>query len=371
MALSCWFPRISAVLLWLSIPLSLYIGTIGLLPFAGGLVCVVVTATTTILFLSLDIGILLAAAILIAFNWPMAWSIVFWTGALILAIAVALGLVIRAVLRSSKERRHQDALITQVREQAERARREERLRLAHEMHDYVAHELTVSVAALAAARSEPGADERRSRSDSRMLQTVETSNRRALDELRHALRVLDDDAVRPVGSAVQPPATASKPTLTSLVEAAAQDLAVVGDRVRVSTPTDGAPEDDDLLDLLRRFLTEGVTNVVKYGGRGADVAIEAGIDDDTLTVTIDNTIAARPAGQSTGLGLPGLSAEARQRGGRISSGPRPQGSGRPGNVWRLELVVPLGADCARTPTAPDRTGDSERRQTSARSRPWR
>lgn len=342
MSMVCWFPRVSAVLLWLSVPVSLYVGTIGLLPIAGVLVCAVATASTTVAFLSLDAAVLLAAVVAVAAKWSVAREPVFWIGAFLLAAAIGLGLVIRAVLRSSTERRRQDDVIAQVREQADRARREERLRLAHEMHDYVAHELTVSVAALAAALVDPRAAERRTSSDQTVLRTVETSSRRALDELRQALRILEDDTALPVGQAVRPPATAARPTLTSLIEAAARDLRVVGDRVRISVPAQGGPGiDDDLLDLLRRFLTEGVTNVVKYGGRGAEVVIAAGIAPRTLTVTIDNTVSEGPApGGSTGLGLPGLSAEAQQRGCRISCGPRPA------NLWRLELVAPLDVETA-------------------------
>lgn len=342
MAMVCWFPRVSAMLVWLSVPVSLYVGTIGLLPIAGVLVCAVATASTTVAFLSSNATVLLAAVVAVAAKWSAAREPVFWIGAFLLAAAVGLGLVIRAVLRSSAERRRQDEVITQVREQAERARREERLRLAHEMHDYVAHELTVSVAALAAALADPRAAEHRTGSDRTVLRTVEASSRRALDELRQALRVLEDDAVRPVGPGIRPPTTAAAPTLASLIEAAAQDLRLVGDRVQVSVPAQGGPGmEDDLLDLLRRFLTEGVTNVVKYGGRGSEVVIAADVAPRTITVTIDNTVARGPAsGGSTGLGLPGLSAEAQQRGGRITCGPRP---GDPG-LWRLGLVAPLDVE---------------------------
>lgn len=343
MALVCRFPRTSAVLLWLGVLATLSVHIVGFLFIMGVVVCAVVTATTSVLFLSINAGVMLIAVIAIGFNWPAASGAVFWAGAFLLAISVGLGLVIRAVLRGSAERRRQEEMIEQVRSQAERARREERLRLAHEMHDYVAHELTVTVAALAAAQSDATALEHRSDADRQIFETVERSSRQALEELRHALRVLDDEA-DPVTDSPVPALAGTTVPLPDLIADAAQDLNVVGDCVRVSVAEgvgrDLGPED---LDIARRFLTEGVTNAVKHGGSGASVLIRAAPAGEDVVVSISNTIGAPlpAAGGSTGMGLRGLQEEARNHGCVLTSGPPDDASGY---QWAVELRIPLRDD---------------------------
>lgn len=347
MALSCWFPRISAALLWLAVPAVLAVKVIGVLFIVAVIVCTVVTATTSVRFLCINAGVMFSAVVAIAIRWSTIGTAVFWAGAFLLAISVGLGLVIRAVLRGSAERRRQEETIRQVREQAERARRDERLRLAHEMHDYVAHELTVTVAALAAARSDADASQHRSRADEEIFETVEKSSRQALEQLRHALRVLDDEAepgVDATGSETALPNPSTTVSLPRLVEGAAQDLSVVGDRVQVSVAEgvglDLGAED---LDMARRFLSEGVTNAVKHGGLGATALIRAAPLEEAVVISISNSTgrSVPTASESTGLGLRGLREEAARHGCELTSGP-PGDSSR--FDWTLSLRIPVPHD---------------------------
>lgn len=347
MAMVCWFPRTSAALLWLGVVATLVAHNVGFLPILGAVVSTVVTATTSVLFLSVNAGLMLAAVIAITASWPSMPSALFWAGAFILAASIALGLVIRALMRGSAERRRQEETIRQVREQAERARRDERLRLAHEMHDYVAHELTVTVAALAAARSDADASQHRSRADEEIFETVEKSSRQALEQLRHALRVLDDEAepgVDATGSETALPNPSTTVSLPRLVEGAAQDLSVVGDRVQVSVAEgvglDLGAED---LDMARRFLSEGVTNAVKHGGLGATALIRAAPLEEAVVISISNSTgrSVPTASESTGLGLRGLREEAARHGCELTSGP-PGDSSR--FDWTLSLRIPVPHD---------------------------
>lgn len=346
-AVCCWFPRVSAVLMWLAIPAALIAKVLGFLPILGAVVCTVATATTSVLFLCLNGGVLLVGVIVISFKWPTTSGAMFWAGALILAVSIALGLVIRALMRGSAERRRQEETIRQVREQAERARRDERLRLAHEMHDYVAHELTVTVAALAAARSDADASQHRSRADEEIFETVEKSSRQALEQLRHALMVLDDEAepgVDATGSETALPNPSTTVSLPRLVEGAAQDLSVVGDRVQVSVAEgvglDLGAED---LEMARRFLSEGVTNAVKHGGLGATALIRAAPLEEAVVISISNSTgrSVPTASESTGLGLRGLREEAARHGCELTSGP-PGDSSR--FDWTLSLRIPVPHD---------------------------
>ncbi len=347
MAMVCWFPRTSAALLWLGVVATLVAHNVGFLPILGAVVSTVVTATTSVLFLSVNAGLMLAAVIAITASWPSMPSALFWAGAFILAASIALGLVIRALMRGSAERRRQEETIRQVREQAERARRDERLRLAHEMHDYVAHELTVTVAALAAARSDADASQHRSRADEEIFETVEKSSRQALEQLRHALRVLDDEAepgVDATGSETALPNPSTTVSLPRLVEGAAQDLSVVGDRVQVSVAEgvglDLGAED---LEMARRFLSEGVTNAVKHGGLGATALIRAAPLEEAVVISISNSTgrSVPTASESTGLGLRGLREEAARHGCELTSGP-PGDSSR--FDWTLTLRIPVHED---------------------------
>lgn len=345
----CWFPRIGALLLWITVPLSLVSGDIALLVIVVPIICVAVTATTALRFVVLNAVVLVLGTIATAIRWAR-WahspSPILWTGAFLLAASTALGLVLRAVLNARSERRRQAIQLAEAQKRAAEAAEQERQRLAHDMHDYVAHELTVIVAALAAARARRKAGQQSTAQDDELMRTLEQTSRKALDELRQVLRILDGDShdllSAPLDSSSLPVLASSQrddKSVAALVRDAAKDLQVIGDEVEIAIDPDVAelsPTSEQRA-LLQRFLSEAVTNVVKHGGHGSRVKIRAIVFPDGWQVSLTNTIEEGASGpeESTGLGIRGLREEAASLGCEVAAG-----SVGDGHEWMTTLTLP-------------------------------
>lgn len=225
-----------------------------------------------------------------------------------------------AVERSRRLAVERDAAVAVAAEQ-------ERRRIARDLHDVIAHSLTVVVAQADggryAARTDPAAAVR-------SLETVATTARAALVDLRAALGVLRSDdraATTPL------PGLVDVPDLVASVRAGghAVELTVVGG----STGLSGG----EALTLYR-VVQESLTNVMKHAGAGAaaTVLLEHHPDRVAVTVTDDGAgTAARPTGAGTGSGLDGMRERVAAAGGELRAGPRPGGG------WSVHAVVPAGA----------------------------
>ncbi len=207
--------------------------------------------------------------------------------------------------------------------EAERARqqvREERVRIAHELHDVVAHTLAVITVQAGVGRRLMA---KRPEEASAALESIETIGRTAQDELRVVLGLLRDEAV---GTAALAPA----PKLTDLKELA--------DNVRASgTPvqlrTSGTDRQLSLaLELsLYRVVQEALTNVVKHApGARASVDLDVAADVVRLEVADDGGPARRspgggegPAGPGTGHGIVGMRERVGAFGGWLVAEPLP------------------------------------------------
>ncbi len=180
--------------------------------------------------------------------------------------------------------------------EAERARqkvREERMRIAHELHDVVAHTLAVITVQAGVGRRLMA---RRPEEASAALESIETIGRTAQDELRVVLGLLRDEEI---GAAALAPA----PRLTDLKELA--------DNVRASgTPVElGTSGTDRALSValelsLYRVVQEALTNVVKHApGARASVDLAVSADRVRLEVADDGGPDRRAPG--AGEGAPG------------------------------------------------------------------
>ena len=199
---------------------------------------------------------------------------------------------------------------------------EERTRIAREMHDVVAHAVSVMVLQVGAVRH------RMSGSDPenlRALENVERAGRAALTEMRRllgALRVHDDgDELRAhVG-------LDNLPALLDDVRAAGLDV-----HCRVLGTPSPLPTGIDL--SAYRIVQEGLTNALKHAAAGrADVTLEYGPDGLRLEVSDDGRgdVPHRDAGH----GLVGIAERVKIYGGDMSTGPGPHG----GFVLRATLPV--------------------------------
>jgi signal transduction histidine kinase len=216
-------------------------------------------------------------------------------------------------------------------ELARRAVAEERLRLARELHDVVAH--SISVIAVQSGVGAHVADTQPEEA-AKALAAIEVTSRAALTELRRLLGVLRQDS-EPQGDLAPVPGLADLDGL--LAEVAKAGLAV---KLRVEGTPSQLPAGVDL--SAYRIVQEALTNVVKHAGPArAQVTIRYRDQDVTVVVTDDGRGAAAPTGDGragVGHGLIGMRERVQLFGGDLEVGPRPGGG------FRVAARLPLVAD---------------------------
>ncbi len=256
-----------------------------------------------------------------------------WVGnALVVAAAWLLGRFVgdRRVYALKLEAR--TAELEQAQEElARRAVAEERLRIARELHDVVAHSMSVIAvqSGVGALVADTQPEEAR-----KALAAIETTSRAALDELRRLLGVLRQHG-EPQGSLAPAPGLADLDSLLAqVVEAGlAVQLRVEGARPQVPLGVDLS---------AYRIVQEALTNVVKHAGPAqAQVVVHYGDQELTIEVTDDGRGAAALADDGragTGHGLIGIRERVAVFGGDLEAGPRPGGG------FRVAARLPFAAD---------------------------
>lgn len=230
-----------------------------------------------------------------------------YTTLVFLAAGVSPGLYLR--WREAQRRVHTD-----------RARAQERLSIARDLHDVVAHEVTGIVVQVQALRYIADRDPDAVRA---ALPDIEASGARALESMRGMVSRLRDPGEAPLApdpaeglARLASPAADGRPEVTVLCEGSVDEL----------PPTVGT--------AVLRIAQESVTNALRHA-RGATrvrVVVEAGPDGARTEVCDDGRGTGGPTG---GYGLVGMAERVRLLGGRFSAGPR---EGEPG--WRVRAWLP-------------------------------
>ena len=206
---------------------------------------------------------------------------------------------------------------------AERAAAEERARIASELHDVVAHSVSVMVVQSSGVRRLLREDQHRERD---ALLSVEQIGRQALTEMRRMLGVMRPGDDAPAVLTPQPGLQHLDHLIAQVVEAGLPvTLRVEGER----TPL---PPGVDL--SAYRIVQEGLTNALKHApGSHAEVVIRFHDNKVNLEIADDGT----EAGVEDGLGhgLVGMRERVALYGGTLEAGPREGG----GYVLRAELPV--------------------------------
>ncbi|MCP5031490.1 MAG: sensor histidine kinase [Actinomycetia bacterium] len=213
-------------------------------------------------------------------------------------------------------------------EQHARARQavaEERARIARELHDVVAHRVSMMTVQAGAAKTIARAD-----LDSAIdaMGDVERAGRQALGELRHLLGVLRPDTEDPNDLGPQP-GLADITALTDQLTRSGADVTLMIDDL-----PDDLPAAVDL--SAYRIVQESLTNIIKHAGPGPTVHLTIGLDDLGLVVDITNTTNTAPASlPPSGYGIAGMSERANLLGGTLTAKPQPP------NQYRVQAHLPL------------------------------
>nr|BFD86229.1 hypothetical protein StreXyl84_56300 [Streptomyces sp. Xyl84] len=215
----------------------------------------------------------------------------------VLLLAWGFGTNLRRLERQNTEL---DRLTARLRaEEGARARHavtEERLRIARELHDVVAHHLSVVSVQSGLARYVFDSDAEKARA---ALHTIEDTARETLEEMRGLLQVL---RVSPDGTdAVSGPSTGPDAGLARLDELAARMTAagLVVETAVTGTPRP-LPPGADL--CAYRIVQEALTNTLKHAGARARVRIALAYDTDALAVTVSDDGGPPTDGSRTALG---------------------------------------------------------------------
>jgi signal transduction histidine kinase len=229
-------------------------------------------------------------------------------------------------------------------ETTEAAVRTERARIARELHDVVAHEITVMTLHAEGARRALG-DAKPTVTEA--LQTISDSGRKGLAEMNRMIGVLRDSsesnaAEAEVGTSYAPasvshldpmPALASLPALARQVEDAGLpvDLKVLGNA--------HVPAGVEL--SAYRIVQECLTNALKHSGPGAGASVIVLREPSAVTVTVEDDghgVITDALTMGGGHGLAGMRERVLALGGSIEFGPRPGGG------FRVCAVLPSHDD---------------------------
>jgi signal transduction histidine kinase len=213
----------------------------------------------------------------------------------------------RAYMRELEEKA---ARLEREREaEAARAVAEEQARIARELHDVIAHNVSVMVVQAAAGSDVFDSSPARARE---ALRSIETTGRAALAELRRLLGVVRE------GAEYEPqPGLDRLDALLDQVRAAGLDV-----RLSVEGPPRELPAGVGL--SAYRIVQEALTNTLKHAdARHARVAVRYG--DEGLEVEVRDDGRGETNGDGDGHGLVGMRERAVLLGGRLEAGPAPDG----------------------------------------------
>ena len=215
--------------------------------------------------------------------------------------------------------------------QARIAVAEERARIARELHDVVAHAVSVMVVhadgAAYALHSNPELAER-------AVRTISSTGRDALTELRRLLGVLR--AEEEAGDRTPQPSTDSLNDLADRIR-----LVGLPVRLNLDGELDGLPAGIGL--GIYRIVQEALTNILKHAGAGASAEVKVARNGNRVELDVTDDGFGTPrelVGVSGGNGLIGMRERANVFGGTLDAGPRPGGG------WHVHAVLPIQGNMA-------------------------
>ncbi len=197
--------------------------------------------------------------------------------------------------------------------QARQAVLDERSRIARELHDVVAHQVSMMTIQAGAARTIAGTDIDKAVA---AMSDVEQAGREALSDLRHLLGVLRPKDAESVDLGPQPGVA----DITALTD----QLSHIGSDVTVNVTE--LPDDLSMGVgvAIYRIVQESITNIIKHAGPRPVVSVNIGMEDGLVAVDITNsTKGLSPELPKSGYGITGMRERAEILGGTLTAGPHP------------------------------------------------
>ena len=235
-------------------------------------------------------------------------------------------------------------------EEARRRVAEERLRIARDLHDLLAHSITlIGVQTSVAAHVLAADPERLDRATiAKALDDIAETCRTARGEVRGTLEVLREQGVAGETRGPLP----GLDGLPDLVEAARLAGARVESdvRVREAPPAVGA--------AAYRIVQEALTNAVRHAGPEPAVRVALYEEMGALRLSVADDGRAAPSTQSPGYGLVGMRERARSVGGTLDAGPRDEGG------FEVSAVLPTGTGPTTGTVSPTGSGLPEESRVS-------
>jgi len=260
-----------------------------------------------------------------------------WLLAMLAWAAVVGARGLRDALRAESAKQQALARTTVV----ESELRDERLRadLTHDFHDVMAHSLAVLAAQAEGLRLSHAAHPERIEP---VLTTISDTARHALVEVRQLLERVDDDARRPQAT------SADIPSLIAQVRSAGPSVSLldVGEHGRLTRLGDIA---------AYRIVQESLTNALRHGGSGIDIAVSLTWTGPGLSFAISSPIADRAALRPAGRGIAGMHERAELAGGALeisAAGGRFVVSGHLPYAAEPQADEPAFRKVSEAPTAP-------------------
>jgi signal transduction histidine kinase len=295
----------------------------------GGFVALLIVMYSVASYASLRKALLGGALVLLGvFTYPLVNDLTFADEVGNLAIFIgawALGRSVRSRQLRAVEAENRVVAVERDREQRLRAViADERGRISRELHDVVAHGVSVMVLQAGAARQTLDRDTGKVR---QLLLTIEQMGRQSLDEMHRLLGILrraDDDL------------TLAPPLTLGSIPGLLDDVQQTGLAVRYRIEGDQRPLPPGLEVSAYRIVQEALTNTIKHADAGhAEVVLRYGADDLELTITDDGRGADRGPGPGRH-GLIGMRERAQLFGGSVTAGAaEPKG-------WRVRAILPIG-----------------------------
>lgn len=202
-------------------------------------------------------------------------------------------------------------------------RNQERVALARELHDTVAHHVSAIAVQAQAGGVVAGAQPEKA---AEVLAAIESEASRTLAEMRSMVRVLREEeavAYSPQLGVADLPALARADTTPTV------EVSLNGSLTRLARPVDAA---------LYRLAQESLTNAVRHARSATRVGIDVRREGDAVRLRVSDDGQTEPGpAPEPGFGLLGMAERAELLGGSLSAGPGPQGG------WVVEAVLPVEA----------------------------